>query len=258
MGMPSYFPENNTPLPQDNGEKSLQKINDLLVDGISVVVGELEIKNDSGNPLWVTDGGSSLTVDGTVTATVRQGEDAIINDPASGYTTIRAQSHWFSDSDNEVKVTSENNPLPISGTVTANGGTEIGTTGNPSGIIALGVDDVGSANPLTLDGNGNLAISGTVTANSASGTVTNRSSTISTGGTSQQVAASNSNRKYFLIQNISDTDMYVGVGYTPTTTTGILLAKNGGGVSFESNYIPTSQINILCATTGKAFAALEG
>lgn len=86
--MPSYFPENNTPLPQDSGEKSLQKINDLLVDGISVVVGELEIKNDSGNPLWVTDGGSSLTVDGTITA-LEGGET-----PTSGTATLTNDTRW--------------------------------------------------------------------------------------------------------------------------------------------------------------------
>lgn len=91
-----------------------------------------------------------------------------------------------------------------------------------------------------------------------SGSITTRSSTITTGGTSQQVAASNTSRKYFAIQNISDTDMYLGVGYTPTTTTGILLSKSGGGFVFESNFIPTQAINILCATTGKAFVAWEG
>lgn len=91
-----------------------------------------------------------------------------------------------------------------------------------------------------------------------SGTITTRSGTITTGGTSQQVAASNSFRKYFAIQNISDTAMYLGVGYTPTSTTGILLTANGGGFAFESNFIPTQAINILCATTGKAFVAWEG
>ena len=112
---------------------------------------------------------------------------------------------------------------------------------------------------LLVDGSGvTQPVSGTVTANSPSGTVTNLSSTITTGGTSQLVAASNTSRKYFLIQNISDTDMYLGVGYTPTTTTGILLAKNGGGITFESGFIPTSAINVLCATTGKAFVALQG
>lgn len=96
-----------------------------------------------------------------------------------------------------------------------------------------------------------------VTSLGTKGSITTRSGTITTGGTSQQVAASNSSRVYFAIQNISDTDMYLGVGFTPTTTTGILLSKSGGGFVFESGFIPTQAINILCATTGKAFVAWE-
>lgn len=101
-------------------------------------------------------------------------------------------------------------------------------------------------------------VSGSVTALSSTGTITNRSSTITTGGTSQQVAASNTSRKYFAIQNISDTAMYLGVGYTPTSTTGMLLSANGGGFVFETAFVTTQAINILCATTGKAFVAWEG
>lgn len=96
-----------------------------------------------------------------------------------------------------------------------------------------------------------------VTSLGTKGSITTRSGTITTGGTSQQVAASNSSRVYFAIQNISDTDMYLGVGFTPTTTTGILLSKGGGGFVFESGFIPTQAINLLCATTGKAFVAWE-
>jgi len=103
------------------------------------------------------------------------------------------------------------------------------------------------------------AISGTVTADSNRGNVTEASiKTITTGGTHQQVFASNANRKFLLVQNVSDTDMNLGIGYNPTASTGIFLAKNGSGVVFESNFIPTQEIRILCATTGKAFVALEG
>lgn len=116
-----------------------------------------------------------------------------------------------------------------------------GTDG--TNLRAISVDSSGRANTNIIPQSGNI---------------TTRSSTITTGGTSQQVAASNTSRKYFAIQNISDTDMYLGVGYTPTTTTGILLSKSGGGFVFESNFIPTQAINILCATTGKAFVAWEG
>ena len=106
-----------------------------------------------------------------------------------------------------------------------------------------------------------LPISGTVTAASDKGPVSEASTqSITTGGTHQQVFASNSSRKYLLIQNISDTDMYLGLGFNPSNTTpaGLLLAKSGGGIVFESSYIPTSEVRIVCATTGKRFVALQG
>lgn len=81
--------------------------------------------------------GNSVTVAGTVTATIREGEDAIINDPVSGYTSVRAQSHWYSDSAGELKVTSENNPFPISGTVT------VGNTVTIAGTVTANVNAAG-------------------------------------------------------------------------------------------------------------------
>lgn len=111
---------------------------------------------------------------------------------------------------------------------------------------------------IVNDTQGSSLPSATVALAGNARTVTNNSNTITTGGTSQQIVAANSSRKYLLVQNISDTNMYLGVGYTPTTTTGILLASNGGGIIFESSFIPNSAINILCATAGKAFVALSG
>ena len=111
------------------------------------------------------------------------------------------------------------------------------------------------------DNNGSLTVDGTVTADSNRGNLTAASTqSITTGGTHQQVFASNASRKFLLVQNLSDTDMYLGIGFNPSDTTpaGLLLSKNGGGVVFESNYIPTSEIRIVCATTGKVFVALEG
>ena len=111
------------------------------------------------------------------------------------------------------------------------------------------------------DNNGSLTVDGTVTVASDKGSVSEASTqSITTGGTHQQVFAANSSRKYLLIQNISDTDMYLGLGFNPSNTTpaGLLLAKSGGGIVFESSYIPTSEVRIVCATTGKRFVALQG
>jgi len=102
-----------------------------------------------------------------------------------------------------------------------------------------------------------VPVNGLVTADSNRGNVSNGSATIATGGTSQQVFGANGARKYLLVQNVSDTDMNLGIGYAPTATTGILLNKNGGAIVFEGAYLPTQPINILCATTGKAFVAIQ-
>lgn len=122
-------------------------------------------------------------------------------------------------------------------------------------LIKSDVDDI------RADMANGVSVSGSVTGLSDKGSVSEASTqSITTGGTHQQVFASNASRKFLLIQNISDTDMYLGIGFNPSNTTpaGILLAKGGSGVVFESNYIPTSEIRIVCATTGKRFVALEG
>ena len=143
----------------------------------------------------------------------------------------------------------------ISGTVTAN---------VPAADFTAGINDwaISTSDPLPVAPFGDtMPISGTVTVASDKGSVSEASTqSITTGGTHQQVFASNSSRKYLLIQNISDTDMYLGLGFNPSNTTpaGLLLAKSGGGIVFESSYIPTSEVRIVCATTGKRFVALQG
>lgn len=105
-----------------------------------------------------------------------------------------------------------------------------------------------------------VPVSGTVTADSNRGNLTAASTqSITEGGTSQQLFDINNSRKYLVIQNISDTAMYLGIGFTPSSSTprGLLLAANGGGIVFEGSYIPTGAVNIVCASTGKRFEALE-
>ena len=166
---------------------------------------------------------------------------------------------------------------PVSGTVTANAGTDLNTSSlalestatsiktavetldNAISGNEMQVDIVSSAAIPVTDNSGSLTVDGSVIALPQTGNVTEASTkTITTGGTHQQVFAANANRKFLLVQNVSDTDMNLGIGYNPTASTGIFLAKSGSGIVFESGFIPTQEIRILCATTGKAFVALEG
>jgi len=111
------------------------------------------------------------------------------------------------------------------------------------------------------------AISGTVTANVASTTVTvsalpsgaltTRFGSVTTANTSQITSAvTNTSRKYLLAQNISTGSVTIGIGFSPTTTQGIQLTA-GAGLTFDA-FCPTGAVYWLGAVTGAAFTILEG
>ena len=103
------------------------------------------------------------------------------------------------------------------------------------------------------------AVTGTVAITPSNGTLTNRSGTIATGGTAQQLAAANASRKYLLIENPSQTED-LWFNFTTTAIVGqpsILLRPNGSYVA-ESSYVSTEAISIIAATTAHPFVAKEG
>jgi hypothetical protein len=81
---------------------------------------------------------------------------------------------------------------------------------------------------------------------------------VSDGQSHQIVFNANAKRRFLLIQNNSDTQMKIGIGYNPSASAGILLSGNGGGIVFESGFIPVQEIRLFCAAAGKRFVALEG
>jgi hypothetical protein len=86
-------------------------------------------------------------------------------------------------------------------------------------------------------------------------TVTAGSTSAST-NTSAQALASNSSRQYLLIQNVSDTDMYFNFGATATADH-LFIAKSGGGIVFESGFVPTDAVNAICSAASKKFYILS-
>lgn len=81
--------------------------------------------------------------------------------------------------------------------------------------------------------------------------------TIAAANTAQQIFI-DQKRSYLLVQNNSDTDMWLGIGVTPSVGTGIRLFANGGGFVAENEFIPSGAVRIICSAAGKAFYALEG
>jgi glutamate 5-kinase len=90
------------------------------------------------------------------------------------------------------------------------------------------------------------------------GSLTSRSGTITSGGTSQQLAAANTSRKYLLVQNVSTGDLWISFGATAATTSqpSIKLQTNGSLV-MEDNFVTTQAINIIGSTTGQPYTAYE-
>lgn len=85
--------------------------------------------------------------------------------------------------------------------------------------------------------------------------VVNRSDTTSNG--SKLIMPANTDRRWFFFQNLSDTDMYLGIGYAPTTSNGMFIAKSAGNIRLEV-FVPTDAIYVYCSAASKAFSCLEG
>lgn len=91
------------------------------------------------------------------------------------------------------------------------------------------------------------------------GTVTDRSGTITAGGTAQQLAAVNASRKYLFIQNL-DAGNDLWIDFTTTAVQSQPSIKLSAGASFvmEGAFVSTELVSVISAVTGHAFAAKEG
>jgi hypothetical protein len=119
-------------------------------------------------------------------------------------------------------------------------------------VVICGVSPSGALEPFKVTPEGYQRITGTI------GPATSFGGEIIAANVSQEIVPANLERKYLLIQNTSDKDMYVGIGEDPTELgRGLLIPKNGGSLICDL-FIPTQAINIYCGTDGKTFVCLEG
>ncbi len=111
---------------------------------------------------------------------------------------------------------------------------------------------------IKTDSSGNLYTTSTTTVSPATGTVTNRSGTITLGGTAQTAVAINTSRKYLVIQNTSDTDLWFNFTTTATADQPSFKLIPSASFVMESSFISTELISVIGATTGKSFTIKEG
>lgn len=88
---------------------------------------------------------------------------------------------------------------------------------------------------------------------------TDRSGTIGQASVAQQVMAANLTRKYLIVQNVSDTDMYIDFNTDAVAgSPSLLLAADGGSFVMEGSAIVTDSITIICSGANKGYSAKEG
>ena len=96
-----------------------------------------------------------------------------------------------------------------------------------------------------------------ILARNAPSALTDRSGSITTGGTAQQLMAANATRRGWYIQNNSDTVMWVSdVGTAAATQPSLKLLPDAYYEPPQSG-VDNGAISLFCATTGKTFTARE-
>lgn len=118
----------------------------------------------------------------------------------------------------------------------------------PAGTNIIGQVEIDQTTPFVTN---NVTINGTVTR-------TNRSGTITTGGTAQTLMSANASRKGWIIQNVSSGDLWFNeIGGTAIADQPSF--KLAAGAAYESvlGATVTTAISIIGATTGQAFVARE-
>jgi len=167
------------------------------------------------------------------------------------------------------QVTVNNSVLPTGAATSANQSTEISslativtnTTGAATAANQTNVQSaVGTAATTAITIQGSSSGVSVPTNARQTGTLTDRSGTTSgTASTSTQVAAANTSRKYFIIQNVSTTaTIWVNFTSAATATQPSIQLLPGGSFVMEAGYVSTEAINVLSTTASVAYTAKEG
>jgi hypothetical protein len=225
---------------------------------------------------------ASQTVAGTVTAKIDGIDPTVIGNggsiiqgiPGPDQNAVRTVI-WSVDTNSDIgQEVGPANPLPISGTVTANVTNSV-TVGSIVGPIGGSVfkgnsaltdairvlpffSQNGAANYNEISTSNALPVSGTVTVGAMpSGALTTRFGSIVTANLATLTSCvTNTSRKFLLVQNIATNTVTIGIGFVPTTTQGIQLTA-GAGLTFDA-FCPTGGVWWLSSTTGSNFSILEG
>jgi hypothetical protein len=113
----------------------------------------------------------------------------------------------------------------------------------------------GQTAPLQTDNDGSLRV---IIVETLSGTLTDKSGTITLGGTAQVLMAANLSRKGWLVQNNSAGTLWINeIGGTAVQTQPSISIAAGSLYTSPTPGASNAAISIIGATTGQAFTARE-
>lgn len=91
-----------------------------------------------------------------------------------------------------------------------------------------------------------------------SGALTDRSGSITLGGTAQQLAAANATRRYFFVHNISTGDLWINFGVTAVQDQPSIKLAAGASFVMEGSFVSNQTVSVISNTTGAKFTSKEG
>jgi hypothetical protein len=126
-----------------------------------------------------------------------------------------------------------------------------------TGIVTANTQRVVLATDIALPaGNNNI---GDVDIIASKGTLTDQSGTTSgIPNTSTQIMAANATRKYLLIQNVSNVNMWINFTSAATTNQPSILLSAGSSFIMEDSFVSTEAINVISSSASRSFTAKEG
>ena len=130
----------------------------------------------------------------------------------------------------------------------------------PTGVSQSGQIS-GQTITLTVDSREYLATPGVVPSGSGGGggggTLTDRSGTITTGGTAQQLAPVNVTRRYLFVENVGTAILWINFTTTAVQSQPSIEIPAGYSFVMEDGFVSTELMSIIGPTTGQAFTAKE-
>lgn len=275
-------------------EVTLAAINAKLTDGNDI--GDVTINNTAGaGAVNIQDGGNSITVDaidldirdinnatdnilvygndGAVNRVIKtdsNGElqiDVLSSALPTGASTSALQiagnaSLTSIDADIDVALSTRASEATLS-TLNAKfvNENDIGdvTINNAAGASAVNIQDGGNSitvDAVDLDIRNLSDTQDSIRVAPVVGTLTDRSGTATT--TSSQIAASNATRKYFFIQNNSNSTIWFNFTTAAITSQPSIRLLSGETFIMENNFISSEAINIIAVSSTRDFTAKEG